>query len=108
MVENMTPELQKQLLDKKMESRGNEKTRNFSVSDELTVTITLDEYRDLVGKDAVASAKYDKLILEKAESDAEKKKLQEEVAILRKQLIDLQYAADQVKSATDVSITEGQ
>ena len=69
------------ILDKKIESYKFD-NRNFKASGEITVTITLDEYRDLVTK--VATSQHD---IEKANND--KWQREKEVAELKKEKEDL-------------------
>ena len=69
------------ILDKKIESYKFD-NRNFQASGEITVTITLDEYRDLVTK--VATSQHD---IEKANND--KWKREKEIEELKKEKEDL-------------------
>lgn len=69
------------ILDKKIESYKFD-NRNFQASGEITVTITLDEYRDLVTK--VATSQHD---IDKANND--KWQREKEIAELRKEKEDL-------------------
>lgn len=69
------------ILDKKIESYRFD-SRNFQASGEITVTITLDEYRDLVTK--VATSQHD---IDKANND--KWQREKEIEELKKEKEDL-------------------
>lgn len=69
------------VLDKKLESYG--KNNNFVAPRELTVTITLDEYRDLVSSHAKSSAEIDELRSEKWKLAEENKKLKDTLSALK-------------------------
>lgn len=65
------------ILDKKIESYKFD-SRNFQASGEITVTITLDEYRDLVTKVATSQHDIDKTNNDKWQREKEIKELKKE------------------------------
>lgn len=79
------------VLDKKLDGYGvDSKLQNFVAPQEITVTITLSEYRELVQKAATRDADIDKANADKWTRDDENKKLKEEVAELKAKLYELQ------------------
>ena len=79
------------VLDKKLaEYNGDNNLKNFVAPQEITVTITIAEYRDLVQKAATAKADIDKAEADKYTRDSENRKLKEEVAELKAKLYELQ------------------
>lgn len=56
---------------------------NFIANQELTVTITLNEYRNLIGEAAKASAKIDEANKDKYTREEENRKLKEEISKLK-------------------------
>lgn len=78
---NNTPTADTLVLDKKLQIYG--RNDDFVAPRELTVTITLAEYRALVGADAKNSSEYDKLQKEKWALESENKKLKEALEALR-------------------------
>ena len=70
------------VLTKKLDGYRTDNMNNYTAPGEITVTITLNEYRDLVEKNATASAD-----ISKANSD--KYKLQNEITALKKEADDL-------------------
>lgn len=81
------------VLEQKLDSAKYSGLENFTAPQELTVTITLNEYRDLVSKVATAQSRIDEANKNKWERDAENKKLKEEVAELKAKLYELQNAS---------------
>ena len=77
------------VLDKKLDDYRFEQ-HNFVAEQEITVTITLSEYRDLVKKCATAQADIDAANKDKWTRDDENKKLKDEVAKLKAELYELQ------------------
>ena len=63
-------------------SKSYMKNEDFLVDGELTVTITLAEYRDLVGFEAKHSAEMDKLRREKYAVEKENKRLKDKILSL--------------------------
>lgn len=59
------------ILSKKLEGYSPKGLENFKAASELTVTITLDEYRTLVGNDATAKARIDAANSDKYSREAE-------------------------------------
>lgn len=79
------------VLDKKLDGYGvDSKLQNFVAPHEITVTITLSEYRELVSKAATRDADIDKANADKWTREDENKKLKEEVAELKAKLYELQ------------------
>jgi hypothetical protein len=71
---------------------------NFVAPQELTVTITLNEYRHLVSAAATAKVDIDKANLDKFTRDQENRKLNEEVSALKAKLYEMQKALDGFKN----------
>ena len=82
------------ILNKKTESYGFEKN-DFVAPSEITVTITLGEYRSLITKAATADEAIRKAEADKYSRDADNKRLKEMVEALRAELDDLQKRAEQ-------------
>lgn len=84
----------KNLLQEKLESSWNRKdvVDNFVEDKELTVTITLSEYRKLVMSDAIRTNEIEKANSDKYEREAENRKLNERVKELKGIL--LKYRAE--------------
>ncbi len=83
------------VLDKKMDRYGFEE-KNFVAESEITVTITLDEYRDLVRKCARSDYEIEKANKDKYERDSENKRLKEEVEALRVKIYALQNPVEEL------------
>ena len=75
--------------EKKLEGYGWEKN-NFLASQELTVTITLGEYRELVTSKATAKQEIDAKVMKVAALEQDLKKLREEADRLKTENYDLQ------------------
>lgn len=80
------------ILDKKLEDY-NCKNKDFLAAGELTVTITLGEYRKLVESDATSSDARDKLFREKMELEVKVEKLKEDNEKLKSEIYELQKEA---------------
>ena len=81
------------VLDKKMETfQWNGK--NYVAENELTVTITLEEYRSLVASEATKQYDIAKANEDKYKRESENKMLKEEVDSLRAKLYSLQNFCD--------------
>lgn len=78
---NNTQPIDTLLLNKKIENYG--KNNDFVAPRELTVTITLAEYRELVNYNAKAASEYEKLRSEKWTLETENKKLKETIEALK-------------------------
>ena len=76
------------ILDKKMEGYSFEK-KDFLASGELTVTITLGEYRKLIADVATAQQRIDKANEDKYTRESENKALKEENDKLKAELYEL-------------------
>lgn len=81
------------ILNKKTESYGFEKN-DFVAPSEITVTITLGEYRSLITEAATADEAIRKAEADKFSRDADNKRLKEMVEALRAELYDLQKRAE--------------
>lgn len=81
------------LLDKKLDSYGFDKT-DFLAAGELTVTITLGEYRKLVKDVATAQARIDKAEADRYERNSENTRLTEENNRLKAELYEMQKASE--------------
>ena len=79
------------ILDKKMDGYSFEK-RDFVASGEITVTITLGEYRRLIADNATAQQRIDKANEDKYKRDAENDALREENSKLKAELYELTKA----------------
>lgn len=89
------------VLDKKLDGYGADaKLQNFIAPQEITVTITLSEYRDLVSKVATRDADIDKANTDKWKKEDENKKLKAEVSALKAELYELQSSMNNAKEDT--------
>ena len=77
------------ILDKKME-QYRWQAKDYVAENELTITITLAEYRDLVASEATKQYDIAKANEDKYKRDSENKMLKEEVDSLRARLYELQ------------------
>ncbi len=84
------------ILDKKLDAYSFEKN-DFAASGELTVTITLSEYRSLVAGNATRKADIDKANSDKYERESENKRLKEEVSQLKAEIYELKTVIDNSK-----------
>ena len=80
-MENNTQNADTLILDKKLNNYG--RNDDFVAPKELTLTITLAEYRALVSANAKNSSEYDKLQKEKWALESENKKLKETLEALK-------------------------
>lgn len=80
-MENNTQNADTLILDRKLGHFG--KNEDFVAPKELTVTITLAEYRSLVSTNAKSSSEYEKLQREKWALESENKKLKETIEALK-------------------------
>lgn len=87
------------VLEKKMDNYSSNND-NFVASQELTVTITLSEYRKLVSSDATRSEAISKANDDKYERESEIKSLKAQVEALKAENYELKKA---VEKATEVS-----
>lgn len=81
------------LLDKKLDRYGFD-NNDFLASGELTVTITLSEYRKLVKDVATAQARIDKAEADRYDRNRENERLTEENSRLKAELYEMQKASD--------------
>lgn len=86
-MENVT--MKDVVLDKKL-SDFNPNIRNFVAASEITVTITLGEYRELVEKAATRKAAIDEAEKDKYSRNQENERLRKEVETLKAELYELQ------------------
>lgn len=99
-MENVT--IMDKVLEKKMEGYGFEKT-DFTAPQELTVTITLCEYRELVSKVATRQAAIDKANEDKYSRDSENERLKKEIAELKAELYEYQKKAEVAKEPEEAT-----
>ena len=79
------------ILDKKLEGYvSSSELHNFIAPQEITVTITISEYRELVKRVATAQTDIDKANADRWTREDENKKLKEEVLALKTKLYELQ------------------
>lgn len=83
------------LLDKKLDRYGFE-NNDFVASGEITVTITLSEYRKLVKDCATAQTRIDKAESDRYERNSENEALKEENAELKVELYEMKKANETV------------
>jgi hypothetical protein len=76
------------VLEKKLDSYSSN-NNDFVAAQEITVTITLNEYRDLVSFKAVGQKKIDEANSDKYTRDTENTKLREEIAALKAEIYEL-------------------
>lgn len=88
------------LLDKKLDRYGFE-NNDFLASGELTVTITLSEYRKLVKDCATAQARIDKAESDRYERNSENEALKKENAELKAELYEMTKANEVVATNED-------
>ncbi len=81
------------LLDKKLNRYGFD-NNDFLASGELTVTITLSEYRKLVKDVATAQARIDKAEADRYDRNRENERLTEENNRLKAELYEMQKASE--------------
>ena len=81
------------LLDKKLDRYGFD-NNDFLAAGELTVTITLSEYRKLVKDVATAQARIDKAEADRYERNRENERLTEENNKLKAELYEMQKASE--------------
>lgn len=75
----------------------NSKTTNFIIDQELAVTITLDEYRQLVTNNAVAQSKIDEANKDKYERNKKIEELEKENEKLKSELYEARKTVDELK-----------
>lgn len=81
------------LLDKKLDRYGFD-NNDFLAAGELTVTVTLSEYRKLVKDVATAQARIDKAEADRYERNRENERLTEENNRLKAELYEMQKASE--------------
>lgn len=90
------------ILDKKLDRYGCN-DNDFVADKELTVTITLNEYRDLVGKNAVSSARISEAEKDKYDRNNENNTLKEKVKELERKLLEYRAEYGELKSENEES-----
>lgn len=88
------------VLEKKLDSYYSD-IKDFVAPQEITVTITLREYRDLVEKNATREEAIRKAEANKYERDQENSKLREEVAALKAEIYELKKSAETANDKED-------
>ena len=91
---------------KKGVSGYTDRTDNYVIENELTVTITLSEYRELVSCHAKSSDKYDKLNSENRDLKREIEKLKNEIAYLKDEFVDARRSKNETVDLEDESESE--
>lgn len=85
------------VLDRKMDGYGNYSHDNFLAAQELTVTITLNEYRRLVASNATREEAIKKAENDRYSRNQENEKLQKEIQELRAENYELKKQIDSLK-----------
>lgn len=88
------------VLEKKLDSYSSS-NNDFVAAQEITVTITLNEYRDLVSFKAVGQKKIDEANSDKYTRDTENAKLREEIAALKAEIYELKKSAETANDKED-------
>ena len=88
------------VLEKKLDSYYGD-IKDFVAPQEITVTITLREYRDLVEKNATREEAIRNAEANKYERDQENSKLREEVAALKAEIYELKKSAETANDKED-------
>lgn len=88
------------VLEKKLDSYSSN-NKDFVAPQEITVTITLNEYRDLVERNATREEAIKKAEANKYERDQENSKLREEVAALKAEIYELKKNAETANDKED-------
>ena len=95
-------EVTETLLQKKLERNGfgrTDETDNFALANELTVTITTAEYRELISKNAVSQYKIDEANKDKWERNSKIDSLNKEVNSLKQQLLNYKLKYGELEDA---------
>ena len=88
------------ILEKKLDVYGTN-NNDFVAQGEITVTITLNEYRKLVTDNAKAQSKIDEANKDKYTRDTENKHLREEIQKCKAEIYELKMALDNAKAKLD-------
>lgn len=91
------------ILDKKIEGYSY-KNENFLASGELTVTITLSEYRQLVKDCSTAQARIDEAEKDRYKRNSENDTLRKEIAELKAELYEMRKASEILYAADEESM----
>ena len=94
------------LIDKKLDYSFENK--NFVIEGELTVTITLSEYRDLVSIKATKETEIKKANEDRYNRESENKNLKEENAKLKAELYELKKKLDSMTESAPESVEEAE
>lgn len=90
------------VLEKKLDEYGTN-FKDFVAPHELTVTITLSEYRDLVGKNATRKSDIDKANEDMYTRNEENRRLKEEKAKLEEEVTSLKLKIHELKDGCNNS-----
>lgn len=103
----MENKLLEELCDQKTSSYNctSNHTMNFVLENELTVTVTLAEYRNLVSKTATSDAEIRATASEKATIKAEKEKLEKTITELKLELADLKAKLYEMQNSEKPLVT---
>lgn len=96
----------KQEFGKKVESFGDSKANDFVAESEITVTITLNEYRQLVHDNSIANQKIAEANNDKWTRERENTDLKKENASLKQELYVLKKKMEAAQEETDVERNE--
>lgn len=77
------------IAEKKLDRYDDRSLNNFLAAEELSVTITLSEYRDLVKKVSISDSEIEKAKQSRWEAERKCKELEEEVSNLKVKLYEL-------------------
>lgn len=94
------------ILDKKLDY-GNSDRNNFVCESEITVTITLNEYRALVTTQATCNEKVDAAEKDRYERNTRCEKLEKENAQLKAEMYELQKKLSETTDVVEVCNAEG-
>ncbi len=99
-------EIEESLLDKKLNSYSSE-LKDFQAENELTVEITLNEYRNLVEEKAISEYKVKKAEDNKYTRDEENRKLKQENKELEMKLFEYRKQYGELAKPSEDEIEEG-
>lgn len=98
--------LAEKILDEKLDRYGSKEMNNFVASDEITVTITLNEYRDLVSSKATTDYKVTEANGKRYDAEGKLKTATEELNALRQENVSLKEEVYNLKRAIEKLTTE--
>ena len=88
------------ILKEKLDSYGYDTNKNLTAEGEIMVTITLNEYRELVQKNATREADINKANSDKYSREAENRQLKEEVDKLKSIIKEMEFAEYERRKAS--------